>query len=61
MIELNKNPAGRIWNMIFGLCCIIDGLIRLVSLGFLHTKLPMGFASLQVKFSLLKQARRVMP
>ena len=39
-IERNKNPAGRINNIIFGLCQLADGFVRVVSFGFLHTRFP---------------------
>jgi hypothetical protein len=39
IIERNLHPAGRAWNFVFGLACVIDGLVRVVSLGFLHTTL----------------------
>ena len=38
MIQRDLNPAGRLWNLIFGLAQIADGIIRVVSLGFLHTR-----------------------
>lgn len=44
MIERNKNPDGRISNMIFGLCTITDGLVRVCSLGFLHTRFTLEYA-----------------
>ena len=36
-IQINKHPMGRINNMHFGICCIIDGLVRVLSFGFLHS------------------------
>lgn len=41
MIERNRHPAGRLYNMLFGLCEVADGLIRVVSLGYLHSRLPL--------------------
>ncbi len=38
-IERNHHPAGRAFNMLFGVCQVADGLIRVVSLGYLHTRL----------------------
>lgn len=38
-IQRNRHPAGRINNMVFGLCTIGDGLIRVLSFGFLHSTL----------------------
>ena len=39
----NLHPAGRVNNMGFGLCTIIDGLVRVLSLGFLHTTLTLDY------------------
>ena len=39
-VERNRHPAGKLFNMLFGVCQVADGLIRLVSLGYLHTRLP---------------------
>lgn len=36
-IYINKHPAGRISNMHFGVCAILDGLVRVLSFGFLHS------------------------
>ena len=43
-IERNKNPAGRTNNMVFGLCQLADGFVRVVSFGFLHTRFPIDQA-----------------
>ena len=50
-IQRNQNQAGRVWNMVFGLACVVDGLIRLVSLGFLHTTLCLDVARKQAKIA----------
>lgn len=59
MIERNRNPTGRMANIAFGLATILDGLVRVVSLGFLHTDLPLTLASWQTKryFRKVKAAR----
>jgi hypothetical protein len=49
MIERNKNRAGRIGCMLFGLANIVDGLIRFLSFGFLHTRLPVELSKFQAK------------
>lgn len=36
MVELNKSPHGRLGNFIFGLATLLEGIIRVLSLGFLH-------------------------
>ena len=38
-VERNRHPAGRAFNMLFGVCQVTDGFIRIVSLGYLHTRL----------------------
>lgn len=44
MIERNRNPAGRLFNILFGLCEVADGLIRIVSLGYLHSRLTLALS-----------------
>ena len=39
MIERNRHPAGKLFNMLFGLCQVTDGFIRILSLGYLHSRL----------------------
>lgn len=38
-VERNRHPAGRTFNMLFGVCQVADGFTRIVSLGYLHTRL----------------------
>lgn len=38
-VERDRHPAGRAFNMLFGVCQVADGFIRIVSLGYLHTRL----------------------
>lgn len=59
MIERNKHVDGRILNIVFGLCAIADGLIRVLSMGFLHTTLTLDYARNQVKrrFEKMKEAK----
>lgn len=40
-VERNRHPAGRAFNMLFGVCQVADGFIRIVSLGYLHTRLTL--------------------
>lgn len=49
MIERNKHPAGRLSNMVFGSAAICDGLIRVLSLGFLHTRMTLNWSRYQAK------------
>lgn len=44
MIQRNRNPSGRLNNMGFGLCALADGLVRVFSLGFLHTTFCLEYA-----------------
>jgi len=39
MITRNKHAAGRLNNIGFGLCEVVDGLIRVFTLGFYNTSL----------------------
>ncbi len=43
-VQRNLNPAGRLNNMVFGLCSIADGLVRVLSFGFLHSRFPIDHA-----------------
>lgn len=61
MIERNKNPAGRISNMTFGMCTFIDGFIRIISLGFLHTRLPLVYARRQAMLVIQELKKRRKP
>jgi len=56
-IERNKNPAGRFRNIGFGLCCIGDGLVRVLSLGFLHSSLCLDYARETARRSFRKLRR----
>ena len=43
-ITQNKVVSGRIVNMICGLVSIVDGLVRILSLGFLCTDFQLSYA-----------------
>lgn len=60
MIERNRAAYGRVGNMLFGLACIGDGLVRVVSMGFLHTRLTLIVSKHQTKrhFMRLKAGRK---
>jgi hypothetical protein len=52
MIELNKHPSGRISNMpnmLFGVCSVGDGLMRIFSLGFLHSRFTLEYSRRQAQ------------
>ena len=55
----NRNPSGRLNNMGFGLCTIADGLVRVLSFGYLHTTFTLDYARNTAKahFAKLRQAR----
>lgn len=48
ILERNRHQAGRLSNMLFGLACIADGLVRTLSCGWLHTNLPLTYSKYQV-------------
>ena len=54
MIEINKHPSGRLSNFLFGITAIADGLVRVFSCGFLHTRFTVEWASYQVRMSFRK-------
>lgn len=49
MIQVNKHPCGRVSNMIFGICSILDGVVRLCSLGFLHGTFTLRYSRYQAE------------
>lgn len=49
MIERNRNPADRISNVVFGLAAISDGLVRVLSFGFLHSRFTLTVARNQAR------------
>lgn len=36
-ISVNKHPAGKMWAFAFGIASIIDGLVRVLSFGWLFS------------------------
>lgn len=55
MIEQNRHQAGRLWNMAFGLCAIVDGTVRVLSFGWLHTRLLTFVTRQQAKSLILRR------
>lgn len=49
MIERNLNAAGRRANVLFGFAGLVDGLVRILSFGFLHTRLTLIVSRWQVR------------
>lgn len=35
LFYLSKNPLGKVNNIIFGICCLLDGFTHIVSFGFI--------------------------
>lgn len=58
MIERNRNPAGKVFNLLFGLCEIADGLIRVVSLGYLHSRFALDMSKRAVKTHIARQKKK---
>lgn len=49
MIERNLHAAGRRANVLFGVAELVDGLVRVLSLGFLHTRLTLIVSRWQMR------------
>jgi hypothetical protein len=58
MIYFNKHPAGRVSNVGFGLVCLLDGLVRVLSLGFFNSTFALDYARWQAKHLLDKKVRQ---
>lgn len=56
---LNKNPAGKVFNIVFGLAEILDGLVRLFSFGFLATTLTLNWSRYGAKRSIEIMKRKL--
>lgn len=59
MIYVNKNPSGKFWNFVLGAAELADGIVRVVTLGILCTKLPVVASRKQADamFRNVKKAR----
>lgn len=51
---VNKNPAGKFSNILMGLAEIVDGLVRILSLGYLATTLPLDVSRYMVLKNITK-------
>lgn len=49
MIERNLNAAGRRATVLFGAVELVDGLVRVFSFGFFHTRLPLIVSRWQMR------------
>jgi len=58
MIERNRNPAGKLFNVLFGLSEIADGLIRVISLGYLHSRFALEVFKRAVKRHIAYQKKQ---
>ena len=56
MIERNKTRIG--YTLVFGLAEIADGLVRLLSLGYYHTRFPLEASKREVYRSIVAQKSR---
>lgn len=59
MIQFNRNPAGRLFNLLFGLSEIADGLIRVASLGYLHSRFALEVSKRAVKSHIARQKKQL--
>ncbi len=59
VIQRNRNPAGKLSNIGFGLCNICDGLVRVLRLGFLHSTLALDYSREQARRAFRKAKMRV--
>lgn len=57
---INKNPTGNFTNILMGLAEIVDGLVRILSLGYLATTLPLDVSRYMVLKNITKmKAKRL--
>jgi hypothetical protein len=59
---VTKRPKQSFTNlevMTFGLCQVIDGLVRIISLGYLFTSLPLICSRKQTERIILKRKREI--
>ena len=59
MLYVNQNPSGKFWNCVIGAAELADGIVRVVTLGILCTKLPLVASRKQADamFRNVKKAR----
>lgn len=58
-IRRNLHPAGRVSNIGFGLCEVADGLVRVFSLGFLHTTATLDHARNASRKAIVRAAAEI--
>jgi len=62
LVELNKAPYGKLGNFLFGLSTLVEGLVRVLSFGFLHGNhkfTPLSVSRLLTKRHFEKMKERV--
>ena len=57
MIERNFHPIGRVGNVVFGLAQVGDGLVRILSLGFLHTRFALNVSRRHARICIERSRR----
>lgn len=57
-IQVNKNPAGWLNNMEFAICQLGDGLVRVLSIGFLFSDLILSQTRRASRRSIKLKAQR---
>lgn len=55
MIERNLHAAGRRANVLFGFAEVIDGLVRVFSAGFFHTRLTLIVSRWQMRRAIVSR------
>lgn len=58
MIYINKNRAGKLWNVAFGIAEILDGILRIASFGTLSSKFALEVSRQMAITSIRKQCLR---
>lgn len=61
MIGINRHEAGKLWALAFGLTTVADGLVRVVSLGWLRTTWPLDMAKYQALAIMKKKQSQTKP
>lgn len=54
----NRNPAGVRMRLLYGLAELVDGIVRVLSLGFLATTLPMAASKIMARQANTRLRRR---
>ena len=49
MFRIDRHPGGRNASALFGLACLIDGIVRVATIGRFYTDLPLKVSRWQSK------------